>query len=483
VLSNKSLGIAVAAIAVVGGLMLGVAGPGRAQDTKAPDKAPGPQFKDNAEYQLADGASKEADPAKRLGLLQQWKEKYPTTEYADARQDMFLVAYQQSNQARQAFDQALDILKTRPNHFRALLATVQLVGAIKPAPTPADLDTAEKNANVFLDNPDKVFDPANKPGDMTDAQWAQAKTAIKPIAENVLINIYYDLRKDDKRAVDDLTKLIKRDPTLAVASYRLGQTMMKILGAEKRPADQPPALYQIARAVAYDGPNALPANQKPAIQTFLSNAYKTFHGSTDGLSDLLATAKANPFPPANFDIESTVQIAQKQADAVKAEQDKDPIMFAWIHTIKENLATKGDAFWENVKDAELPGADPADTSTPPAHRFYKAHIISISPDPKPKELLVGIEKPNVADAKIVFFDKKETLEGRMEPGSEIEFWGAAKEYTKDPTVMITFEIGDPKTDIKGWTGKNPATNSKGAKGAGTGAKSTAAPKAPAAPKQ
>jgi hypothetical protein len=470
VFSNKSLGIAITAIAVMAGLMIGVAGPGRAQDTKAPDKdkAPAKQFKDNAEFELADSASKQADPAKRLVTLQQWKEKYPTTEYADERQDMFLVAYGQLNQPRQAFDQAVDILKTRPNHFRALIATVQMATAIKPTPTPADLDIAEKNANQMLDNPDKVFDPANKPADMTNDQWTQTRAAVKPIAEQVLLTIY-TMRHDDKRAVDDLRKLIVRDPNYAAASYTLGRTLITILQADKKPADAPAAFYQIARALSIEGPTALPAAQKPAILTFLQGQYKQYHGSMEDFDKLLTLAKASPFPPAGFSIKSYVDIANEQEAARKAEQDKDPLMYLWVHTIKEALAMQGDSFFDaSLKDAGLPPPD--DKTTPPTPQYFTGTIISISPDPKPKEIVVGIEKPDVADAKLTF---DTALPGKMEPGEKIQFTGAAKEWNHDPkNVVITFDV-DQKEGLKGWTGKNATTPGRGAgKGGAAAGKGT-----------
>jgi len=482
VLSNKNLGIAVTAIAVVFGLMLGVAGPGRAQDAKAPDKDKAPQtcpptcnWKDNAEYMDAVAAQMEADPAKRLALLEKWKKDYPQTDpiLLNIRQDMFLVAYVQTKQPRQAFDQALDILKDRPKDFPSLYATVSMVTQIKPAPTNSDMDTAEKNANLFIDNPDSV-----KPATMTDAQWATTKSQTKPLAESVLIAIY-ELRRDDKREVQDLTKLIQRDPTQAVASYKLGQTMIRIDAAEKTPEKQAPAFYHMARALAYEGPGAIPAAQKPAIQKYLTDAYKLFHGSTTGLDQVLALAKTNPFPPADFTIKNTVDLANEEEAARQAEIKKNPIMYLWVHGVKEPLAAGGDSYFDmNVKDAALPGPDPDDKSEKPEPRFFKAKIVSISPNPKPKEILVGIEKGDVADAKLTF---EKPLDGKMDPGEEIEFWGAAKDWSHDPkNVVVTFAIEDPKTDLKGWTGKNaPATKGPAR---GTGASKGAAPKQ-AAPKQ
>jgi tetratricopeptide (TPR) repeat protein len=432
--------------------MLGVAGPGRAQD-KASDKpaAPAKNWKDNAEYELAKAALDEKDPAKKLADLDKWKAGYPATEYIDDRQNMYLVTYQALKDARHAFDVALDILKAHPNDYQALIATITNVTQIKPAPTPSDLDVAEKNASLFLDNPDSV-----KPAEVSDADWAKNKAQVKPYAENVLIAIY-GLRKDDKRAVDDLTKLIRKDPNNAVAAYQLGQAMIRIIKAANKPEDQPPAFYQIARAISYDGPGALPANQKPAIQTYLTQAYTAFHGSAEGLPELLALAKTSPFPPANFHIDSTVDIETQKEKARQAEIAKDPIMYTWTHTIKDGLATGGDTFWDaTVKDAGLPPPD--DKTTPPTPQFFKAHIISMMPATRPKEVTVGIEKAEVADAKLEF---DMPLPGKMDVGEVIEFTGAAKEWSHDPkNVVITFDV-DPKDGLKGWTGKNTPGGTKG----------------------
>src|SRR5580658_8078464 len=152
VLTNRSLGIAATAVAVLAGLTIGVAGTGRGQAPPASDKDKPAAFnwKDNNEFLDADAANKEADPAKRLALLEKWKKDYPATDPAIlvVRQNMFLVAYSTLQKAREAFDEALEILKDRPKDFPALYATVQMATALKPAPTPQELDIAEKNANL-----------------------------------------------------------------------------------------------------------------------------------------------------------------------------------------------------------------------------------------------------------------------------------------------------------------------------------------------
>ncbi len=187
---------------------------------------------------------------------------------------------------------------------------------------------------------------------LSDAQWTQTKGAIQGYAEATILPAIYAARKDDKREVEDLTKLIMRDNSLYTASYQLALAMQRIIKAEKKPENQPPMFWQFARAIAYTGPGALPAATKTSATKYLTDAYTLFHGSADGLSDLLAMAKTNPFPPANWTIKSTVDIATEQEAARQADIAKNPLMYTWIQDVKEKLATDGgDATWDaNVKD-------------------------------------------------------------------------------------------------------------------------------------
>lgn len=472
--SKQSLGVVVTAVAVAMGLLVGGVRPSRAQD-KAAAPQPAPlNWKDNQEFQMASAADMEKDPAKKLTLLNQWKQAYPATDpkILDVRNDMFLGAYKALGQARQEFDMAQEVLKTRPNDLAALGDTVEAVMAIKPAPSAADLDAGEKAAMKLLDDP-AAF--ANKPATMSDADWAKTQTAVKGYAEQILVQIYV-ARKDDKRAVNDLTKLLQRDPSLAVASYQLGTAMLNIIRANKKPEDQPPAFWQYARAASYTGPNALPDAARKQILDTVTKAYTGYHGSAEGFNELLAAAKVGAFPPAGWHIKSTVEIATEQAAAEEEKRKNDPLGVMWREDVKANLLKDGgDATWENnVKDAELP---PPDKEGMP--QYFKAKIISMTPATNPKEITVAVDKPDVPDAKLTF---EKPLDGKMEPGEEIRFKGQAKEFEKSP-FMITFLIVDPKEDLNGsWTGKKAPAGRGGTKGGATKGTAPAAP-AKAAPKQ
>jgi len=157
----------------------------------------------------------------------------------------------------------------------------------------------------------------------------------------------------------------------------------------------------------------------------------------------VATAKTNALPPGTFAVKNVIQLAQEKADADAAAAAANPAGALW-KTIKDGLTGDGSAaFWDQMKDTELPGgANGVNT--------FKVKIVSMKPEMRPKELVVGFENTTTGD---ITLKLDEALPGKMEPGSEIEIKGTAKAYSKDP-YMLTLETD--KDGIKGWTGKNPA---------------------------
>lgn len=411
-----------------------------AQD-KAQDKKQ--EWKDRAEYDLYEAAQKDNNATTRLATLEKWKQQYPNSDFAKGRRDMILTTYQNLNQWRQVIDLSKEILQDEPNNFHAVSAILDGVQKVKPT-TPADLDLAEKTANYLYDHLDDVYAAANKPQGATDAQWAQAKTGSKPFAIQTIkwvIDTHKDQSKDNAAAEDQLTKLLQRDPNQTSVAYDLAGTILA--QAKAKPDEQPVALFYYARAAAYDGPGALPSQDRNNIKTYLARVYPQYHGSTQGLDELLALAKTNGAPPADFKIKSTADLAQEQAQKEAEEAAKNPMLTLWTKTLKENLVKDdGDMFFDmNVKDAALPGGANGVMK-------FKGKIVSMTPANRPKEIDLAIEKAGVADAKLTF---ETALPGKMEAGEELEFDGQAKSFTKEP-FMITFAVD--KDALVGWTGKN-----------------------------
>lgn len=74
----------------------------------AQDRAAAPQkhWKDQAEYELANAAASETDPARKLTYLDTWTANYPATEFIDVRQSMYATVNQQLQRPSEALDTA-----------------------------------------------------------------------------------------------------------------------------------------------------------------------------------------------------------------------------------------------------------------------------------------------------------------------------------------------------------------------------------------
>jgi hypothetical protein len=420
----------------------------------APQKS-AKNWKDTAEYDLYSAIIKpDATPASRLQNLDKWKAGYPQSEYADTRLQIYLITYAAMNNHRAAFDAAAEILKTDPSNLAAIQEILGYVRALEPADpkatlsaqNKADLETAEKVARYLLANADAVFAADKMPQGATPAQWAQAKPTMVNFAQFTLGYIGVE-GKDTTKAQAELTKTLQTDANNAQASSMLAGTLLA--QQKEHPELMSEALFEYARAASVTGPTALPAPAQKSLNDFLTKAYTAYHGSTEGLEQLKTLAKASALPPDGFKIESTVDIAKREEEKRLKAAAENPMLAFWTE-MKEALTSTdsavADTYWGAAKGAGLPPKEKVPTGK------FKGKLISATPETRPKELLIAIEKPDVADAKLVL---EEPLPGKMDPGGDISFFGQAEEFSKSP-YMVTFKIADAKEDIEGWTGKGPA---------------------------
>ncbi len=432
-----------------------------AQDAKdAKDAKKAKTITDPKEFELYEAYNKATTPKDKVAALDKWKAAFPNSDVAEDRENMYLVAYSAVPDLRKAFDKAAEILQTRPNYAYALQIILSMAPQLNPI-QPADLDTAERVSKHILDDPNAVFAAANKPdAAMKDEQWAAMKPLFTTVAQRTYAWVFVQ-RKDNAKQEVEITKYLQMDPTQAQFSYFLAGALLA--QNQQFPEKQPAAIFHFARAAAYDGQNSLPEAQRKTVTDYVTRIYTSYHGSDQGLPELLALAKTNAFPPAGFSIDSGAVIAQKQAAAQAAIDAANPVFAFWRDYIKGQL-TKDDGqmfFDMNMKDASIP-------SGVNGLMKLKAKLISQTPANKPKSLVLGLEKGDVPDVTLVF---DEALPGNMEPGADLEFEGVAKSFTKEP-FMLTLEV--TKDQLVGWTGTNPKAPAR--TGAGKG---KAAPKAPA----
>ncbi|MBM3774963.1 MAG: hypothetical protein FJW37_07330 [Acidobacteria bacterium] len=371
-------------------------------------------WKDQAEYDLANAQIKEADPNKKLSILNSWKEKYPESEFKLERLQYFLGTYQLLQQPAKMVETAREILTLDPKDLQALYWITSLVPNLNNS-TPDFLGVAEKAASGLLG--------AEKPAATPQAEWDKGKRDMEGMAHKTLGWVAMQ-RKDNEKAEGAFRKSLEVNPNAGEVSYWLGTVIL----AQRKAERQPEALYHFARAAAYEGPGALTPQGRAQIDAYLTKAYTTYHGQDDaGLKALKQQAKGQPFPAADFKIKSSAEIEVERENELR---QSNPQLALWKQ-IRGQLEQGGEQYFEGqMKDAAVPE--------------LKGRLISHRPAARPTELVLGIADPNQPE---VTLKLDAPLAGKAEPGTEISFTGVPKGFSKDP-FMVTFEV--EKEKLSGW---------------------------------
>lgn len=405
-------------------------------------QAPQKNYKDRAEYDLYASILKEANPTQKIALLNQWKEKYPETEFKEERYQLFLDAYRVSNQGAKVLETAKEMVAADPKSASGLL-WINLMTVSMADTSPAALDAGEKAAHSLIENLDFIFAPEKKPAQLTDEQWKTQRTNIEAVAHTTLGWVQMQ-RKNLPEADTEFRKVLELNPASPQVSYWLGTV---ILG-ERKPETQAQALYHFARAGYYEGPGALDPAQRKTIQAYLDKIYTNFHGDKSGLPDIIARAKTEAMPPPDFKVRSSAEIAAEKEEEFKK---TNPMLALWMSVKKELAGPNGVQYFDStVKGAALPGG---------AHgvQKFKGTVISQTPAARPKEVVVGIADPNTPEVTLKF---ETPLPGKAEPGTVIEFEGIPVAFTPDP-FNVTFAVERDK--LSGWPTPAPAAKKGGAR--------------------
>jgi hypothetical protein len=435
----------VAGVVISGSLTVLVWGQAPPANQAAPANKPAqPQWKDQGESDIGLAANNEKDPAKQLELLKKWEQQYPDSALKNQR--MLMVAQAQLKILQSAYP------KTDP----ALLAAGQKAGQ--------DLELHFK----------EYFDDANIPAGVTQDQWAKARAGTETQVHLIMAYIA-GVQKNDQGAEDELKKLLAVDPNQAIASYQLGSTVLHEMSISKDLSRYSEALYDLARSLEVTGPTALTPQVKPQADASLKKQYTNYHGSAEGLDQLIQQTASAALPPAGFHLKSINDIEQEKAKDHAAWAAQHPDLDFW-ENIRSALTMQGDAYFANLKDVGFPPAQ-SDSYKGPA--MFTGKVVS---QPDPKQILVNVDNAPAGDCLLKFDDN---IKGTIPEGTELQFKGVVEAYTKDPAYVLTLQVQEPKTDLVGLPDdiKFVPDTAGAAKGRGaTKAGTKTAPKAKAAPK-
>jgi hypothetical protein len=414
------------AVAILAGLLLAPA-----QEKKAP------AWKDQNEYDLVQNQiQKEADPKKKLQLLQQWEEKYPESDFKNARNQVMLQTYQQAGDAAGMKKAATKMTQDDPSGIFGLIGyqTLNLLTISMNDKSEAALADGDKASAGLL----AIVDKVQKPEQVAADAWAKEVTNYKALAHKTKGWIETQ-RKNFPAAEAAYTESLKVNPNQGEVSSLLGTAIL----LQRNPDKQAAGLYHFARAASLQGDGALPPQAQQQTKAYVTKTYTNFHGSDAGLAEILERAKTEPFPPEGFTIESAAALAAKDRDKLRTE---NPMLFRWLE-IKDNLKAQGDTFFENLKGTDAGGS-------------IKGKLISATPETNPKELQISVEDGIQPDAVITL---TAPLKGKADAGTEIEVLGSVAAYSKEP-YTLTLEA-DPD-EIKGWPAPPPTSKKTGGKKAG-----------------
>lgn len=370
---------------------------GLAQDAPKPKQA-----QDQAEYDLIQAVNKEQPGPKKIELLQQWEQKYPESAFKEERAVTLVQAYQALGKAPELWAASEKLHSINAKNPMALYFLSALSTSLND---PSKFDAGEKYTKEFLELIPSL------PGEAKDKKLNEAN------ARKTLGNLAM-LKKDYPKAEQLFTEYLKWNPNSGVVSYSLAQAMLK----DKN--KQMSALWHLSRAAHYSGDDALPDATKKQLQAYFEKTYVSYHGSKNGMQEVIDAALKEPFPPEGWKILSSYEQDDKDMEELKK---TDEMMYNWVQIKRGLTGPQSATYWDGLKDSAI------------ATKF-KGKVISSNPPVKTKEVIIGIRDPNNPEVKLVL----DAPVGKVEPGTEVEFeGGVAKEFTADP-FLLTLEIENDK---------------------------------------
>jgi tetratricopeptide (TPR) repeat protein len=369
----------------------------------------------------------DTNPKTKLDKLQEWQTKYPATEFAKPRKQLFLNTYVASNQPKEAVAAAKQILADDPKDFSALYYTMYFTRALAGAnPTPDVLEQGEKAAAAIVSNIDTL------PPNVTADQWKGARGPVETLGHATLGWIAMQ-RKNWDAAEGEFQKTLAMDANSGEANYFMGT----VIAGQKKPERRPVELFYFARAATLEGTGALPSAGRQQVLDFVKKAYKGYHGSEEGFNDLLAAAKGQAAPPADYHIRTAKEIQDEKDKAAALDAANHPELTLWKSLKTQLTGTEGASYFEsNMKGSLVP--------------TLKGKVVRLEPTTKPKTLVLSLEDGTTPDATLKF---EMPLAGSVEAGTELTFEGVPASYTATP-YMVVFDVDAEK--LHGWTGKNAA---------------------------
>ena len=372
----------------------------------APAQPQKKEIKDPAEYNAYVSAVQQKDPAAQISGLEAFLTQYPNSVVKEDALEALMGAYQKANNAAKMADAANRLLAVNPDNVRAL----------------ALLALTERSAQKWSDAYQhatrglQAIPKWQKPDGVSDADFQKQKTQLTA-ALNSIAGFSALQLKDYANAQKYLRASVEANPNNLEDVYPLALAYLSA-----NPPDSVNGIFFIARAADL----APPGQAQTQITNYGKSVYTKYHGSDQGWSDLLTTAKTTPLPPAGFTISQYVPPtpAEQAAELVKTKQPKEMSFAEWELVLSAGKPEDAEKVWNAIKGVPLQ---------------MEGQVIKASD----KELQIAASQDDIDQKRAdIVLTMTGVIPPRLMPkeGSTLDFEGTPVSYTPSPFVM-TMEKG------------------------------------------
>ena len=370
---------------------------------------------DPAEFADYEAAGKQPAGAAQAAAYEAYLTKYPKTAVKSDVLSRIMVNYSQVDKAK-AITAADNLLAVSPNNLQAYLFEV----AFRTEAAQAQTDPAAKQAGL-----DAAADWAKKglavktPADgVPPATFAQQEAYAVPYFYGA-IGSDDNAKKDSPGAIEAYKSELAAYPAASLTTPQVLQEVyyLGVAYYQATPPDYVNCTFYTTRAAAL-----APDQFKPQLQPLATYCYKKYHGGTDGYDAVVAIAKANATPPADFKITPAPTPADQVATLLAGTKDEDLPKLALSD--KEYILANGkpedaDKVFNTIKgkESEIPDAT----------------VIKATAD----QVQVAVSDDSVQAKTADFsFNMKEPLKTIPAVGAKVTLVGTYASYTQTPLLII-----------------------------------------------
>jgi|SRR5438445_11227357 len=372
-----------------------------------------PEIKDPAEYNAYVGCAGQQEASAKVSCFEAFLTQYPNSVMKMTALELLMGTYQQTGNQAKVVDAAKRLLTADPNNLRALallsfLGRQGVAAGQNPQQNLADLQTyCTKGLDALKAN--------QKPAGMSDADFEKLKKQVA-IIFNGGCGFAALQNKDYQHAQLYLRAAVEAEPNDLQNVYPLALAYLTA-----NPPDSLDGLFFIARA-AHLAAGSAGAQQ---IDAYGKKAYKNYHGSEEGWTDVQAAAAANPVPPQGFNITKYVPPtpAQQAADIVKGKTDADVKQLSfgeWELVLAAGTPDDQNKVWNVIKSVPLQMEGTVLEATSPT----ELHIAASQDDIDQKRTDITLTMTGPIPARLM-----------PKPGDTLDFEGTPTTYTATPFMM------------------------------------------------